>query len=379
MADDYSGYDLPVLNLDSDDEPDFVKPDPILVGRVISGSRCFSVRVVADIMSRAWNVSKPMKVVEMKENTFLFTFEAEAERLRVFNNSPWSINGAHLCLREWSSDVVLNSVSFESLEFWVQVYGLPPHYMRLSKAERLVGLFSGISYINLPRDNTILWADFFLMKVQIDVNKPLPMGFYTKDRVEDVAIQVDFCYEDLGDFCFFCGKIGHLKKECSSSLVDKNTGKQGCRWEGYGPHLRVSHLVGRHRGYSFRLQAEGRLGSNFTVKPGGTTGLNSSNTTGAPTGLACERVSVAPTSGDFLACFSSSSGVPPTGGIGQLAKDTSEGCSNSKVQMGSLKLTKAQTSGPAGRVYSPRKRKVAQESSASKKHKGLDRGPSLSK
>ncbi|KAJ4841085.1 hypothetical protein Tsubulata_030203 [Turnera subulata] len=259
LVDEYSlDFDEPALNLDSDDEESIVQPTLVLVGKVISETRRFSAKVAGDVLSQAWNITQAMEVTEVKDNTFLFSFKSESERLRALAGTPQNISGLHVCLKEWSSDVVLSSIKFDTLDFWVQVWGLPPHYMRLSKAGRLDALFPEVLEICLPVDNSILWAEFFLLRVRIDVNKPIPTGFITKDRLNDMAIRVDFRYEDLGDVCYYCGLIGHLEKDCATYMVDKSQGRSGRNKLGYGPGLRAAKAYGRRGVATHRVKADRR-------------------------------------------------------------------------------------------------------------------------
>ncbi|KAJ4849252.1 hypothetical protein Tsubulata_012940 [Turnera subulata] len=124
----WSNSQEPVLNLDSDEEEELKSSKPVLVGKLISDVRRFSSKVVGEVMSKAWNVSNSLGVSEVKENTFLFTLDSVADMLRILSNSPWNISGTHICLREWSPNVILKSIKFDRLSFWVQVSGLPPHY-----------------------------------------------------------------------------------------------------------------------------------------------------------------------------------------------------------------------------------------------------------
>ncbi|KAJ4829928.1 hypothetical protein Tsubulata_012125 [Turnera subulata] len=243
--DDYAGvYDEPTINFESEGESEPSEVGSVLVGKVISEVRRFSTKVVADSMTRAWNLSKPLLVNEVKENTFLFNIESESDLFRILASAPWSITGNHLCLKEWPANRVLNEVKFESLDFWVQVYGLPPHWMKRSKAVRMAGLFPEVLEYELPPDDSCLWGEFFRLRARIKIDEPLPTGFITKG-VEDMAIHIDFKFEELADFCYYCGRIGHVEKDCASGNADKRVGRRGRHPAGYGPYLHATKSYGR--------------------------------------------------------------------------------------------------------------------------------------
>lgn len=54
--------------------------------------------------------------------------------------------------------------------------------------------------------------------VEIELNKPLLRG--TKIKLDDELVWVDFRYEQLPNFCFYCRKIGHPEKNCERKMMD---------------------------------------------------------------------------------------------------------------------------------------------------------------
>ena len=83
-----------------------------------------------------------------------------------------------------------------------------------SKNAQIIGnLFAGLVEIDYSQGNSIGWNAFFRLRVLVNVLKPLPTGFWSKD-VQGVAQWFHIKYERLPDFCFFCGCMGHIIKGC---------------------------------------------------------------------------------------------------------------------------------------------------------------------
>lgn len=78
--------------------------------------------------------------------------------------------------------------------------------------------------------------------VEIDLGKPLRRG--TKIKLDTEVVWVDFRYEQLPTFCFYCGKVGHQERLCEEKIQDSSQSKI---LEGqYGEWLRVTGVsVGR--------------------------------------------------------------------------------------------------------------------------------------
>ncbi|KAK9276799.1 hypothetical protein L1049_006335 [Liquidambar formosana] len=73
-----------------------------LVGKLIS-SRIVNKHVVRGIFSKAWNISNGFSFTILDSNTFLFGFSKELVHDRMLNFGPWSVMGAHLVLKNCSS------------------------------------------------------------------------------------------------------------------------------------------------------------------------------------------------------------------------------------------------------------------------------------
>ncbi|KAJ4846735.1 hypothetical protein Tsubulata_010211 [Turnera subulata] len=319
--DGVSIYGEPVVNLDSDDEQAPSVSKPILVGRIIIHTRRFFVKVAGEVLVHAWNITSSLDVLEVRVNTFLYTFDCESEKQRALDGAPWNLSRLHLCLKEWSPDVVFNSISFNFLDFWVQMRGLPPHYMRLSKAKRVGTLFMEVLEVNLPSDDSILWVEMFLIRVRVDVNKPLPTGFITKDRMEDAAIRISFQCEDLGDYCYYCGMIGHLEKDYELCMADLKAGRRCQNLGVYGPELRATKSFGRRgaSSYRFKVEVKGCTGGKSDPKVrDGRAAARVLHQSCADTGLDAEQVRMQTTCPTAPLHSDKTAVVPPVSGEGQM-------------------------------------------------------------
>lgn len=57
-------------------------------------------------------------------------------------------------------------------------------------------------------------GDYLWVRVRIDIQKPLRRGAMMKIGSNSEEEWVDVRFEKFPDFCFGCGQIGHLTREC---------------------------------------------------------------------------------------------------------------------------------------------------------------------
>lgn len=54
--------------------------------------------------------------------------------------------------------------------------------------------------------------------VEVELDKLLLRG--TKIKLDDEMVWTDFRYKNLPSLCFYCGRIGHIEKNCVRKLED---------------------------------------------------------------------------------------------------------------------------------------------------------------
>lgn len=154
--------------------------------------------------------------------------DSDADVARLLRGSPWVFRNSWLVVQPWQRDLDPKDVTFSHVPVWVHILDLPPH-CRTSNMARKIGsclgevLDSGV--FELPDKSIIL-----KVKVHIDISKPIKKGANIGSRTDGV-IWVNFRYEKLPQFCFYCGKVGHGEQGCSLSSSDE----EGCRSKKLGP------------------------------------------------------------------------------------------------------------------------------------------------
>ncbi|KAF7145512.1 hypothetical protein RHSIM_Rhsim04G0053400 [Rhododendron simsii] len=204
-----------------------------LVGKVVN-QKTLNVTAVTNILNSAWKTRAPFSVVPWNYNVFLFRFQEDEDRTTVLKDGPWSVMSSLLILTPLVEGMVVSDLHFSHCPFWVQVHGLPVEKMSRANAEIIGRRFGKLLALETSPDNMLLARSFLRVRVDINLAQPLPKGFWLRRKNGNRDLWISYKYENLPDYCYACGRIGHDNRSCK--MVNREEGLNF----GYGPELRTS-------------------------------------------------------------------------------------------------------------------------------------------
>jgi hypothetical protein len=133
-----------------------------------------------------------------------------------------------LVLEEFDPSKTMEDYSFTTIPIWIRVHKMPLGMMSRKNGVLIgdrVGEFMEMDGV----EDGMAVGKYLRIKVRLDITTPLMRG--TMMEVDDVGriIWCPFEYEFLPDFCYVCGIIGHVEKECNTKLK-KGDEPQFGRW-----------------------------------------------------------------------------------------------------------------------------------------------------
>ena len=188
-------------------------------------------------LRQQWKLSGSLKVLPLdKDNIILFEFEKKRDKKEVVKGRPWNVDGAILVLKECSQDISMVDLDFSVACFKVKVIGLPKFNYTEDDVEKIVKKLSDKPLISYKYNE---FTRRFCVKVEIDLKKPLPPGFYINGNGRGPPF-VQFKYKNLGEFCEHCGMINH--RICGEAAKMRPLTRK-FKTRVYGPWLRYDHKV----------------------------------------------------------------------------------------------------------------------------------------
>ncbi|CAA0824475.1 Unknown protein [Striga hermonthica] len=159
----------------------------------------------------------------------------EEDKTRVLYGKTWSFDGQYLLLKEWKKNAIDFKDEDLKVELWVQIHKLPLHWISVETGMKIGRIFDKVLDVIVPGPVSYI-GNVVKILVALNVMEPIPRG--TIIKLGDEEHWVEFRYENLLTFCFYCGRIGHNDRICVVKKVDvqKNMLKSGQ----YGEWLRGS-------------------------------------------------------------------------------------------------------------------------------------------
>lgn len=102
--------------------------DKTLIGKILT-ARSFRRFTISEIIQKTWRLQERVQIDKIKENVFKFCFRNKRDKDFIFRSKPWSLNGAHLVLKEWPKNKVIMKITLDSTTFHIQVHGIPPYFL----------------------------------------------------------------------------------------------------------------------------------------------------------------------------------------------------------------------------------------------------------
>ncbi|KAL0375511.1 UNVERIFIED_CONTAM: hypothetical protein Sradi_3466800 [Sesamum radiatum] len=121
-------------------------------------------------------------------------------------------------MNEIGSDDNSMSVDLNRCDFFVHIHYLPLNRMILAIATHIdnqLGTFRDMEMDEWGRS----WRASLPIRIRMSVNKPLKRVLCIRSTMDDEHT-VYFTYERLPNFCYLCGRLGHIMKYCGKRFIE---------------------------------------------------------------------------------------------------------------------------------------------------------------
>ncbi|CAA0835202.1 Unknown protein [Striga hermonthica] len=166
-----------------------------------------------------WSTKQAFEIRSIGQNSFQFIFQNDEDRAKVLQGKTWTFDGQYILLKNWSPEGVDFSEEDEKVQLWVQIHQL--HWLGYESGIKIGKLIGKVLDVYIPVGAS-QQGNIIKVLVEVNLKEPLVRGAFIK--LGGDSRWVDFKYENLQTFCFYCGLISHSERH---SLVKKKDSKEG--------------------------------------------------------------------------------------------------------------------------------------------------------
>ncbi|OMO74878.1 Endonuclease/exonuclease/phosphatase [Corchorus olitorius] len=188
-----------------------------IIGLLVDMRR-FSTQSIQSFIDREWETEGRATVMGREGDRYLIHINNEDDRRRALERTPWAFDGALFATVKWQPNTPLRETRIDTIELWLQIWGLPFEYQFPDMAQRLARSAGEIISVDWeyerPRN-----IRFMRVRVAINYNLPLAPGA-TLEMDNGATLWVEFRYEMVHKLCLSCGMIGHNHQFCQWGNAD---------------------------------------------------------------------------------------------------------------------------------------------------------------
>lgn len=162
-----------------------------------------------------------MEVHDPGSHRYSFVFFHTLDLQKVLDGGLWTFEQSLLVYQKLEANEDPHLINLHHSDIWVQVYDLP---RGLWSENILINIGKSVGEV-VKMDPANLnggWRVYARIRIKLDLNKPLKRRMKLKREGGEWS-WVNFKYERLSTFCFFCGLLGHSERDCA--VVYANPGK----------------------------------------------------------------------------------------------------------------------------------------------------------
>lgn len=183
----------------------------------------------------------------MGDDRLFFRFAHVVDKRRVLSMGPRAFDKNLVVLRPIAAGCDPNTMKLDHSDFHVHAIGVPFNLMHRKMAEFLGNAIG--SFVDLGYDESKAFSGTALrFRATIDITKPLRRMIQIKGPNGE-ELHIRLAYERLPNFCYYCGCLGHLVRDCHECIeFESVTGDIPRDKLGYREWLRthVSNLQSKH-------------------------------------------------------------------------------------------------------------------------------------
>ncbi|XP_020693271.1 uncharacterized protein LOC110107372, partial [Dendrobium catenatum] len=180
-----------------------------LVIKIFGGAA--PLAVISSELRRQWAQYGKLHLTMLSQGWILCSFQDSQSAESILTNGPCFVNNKIIGMDRWSKSFSPTSLKGLTSPIWIRLPNLP---LECWDNINICRISSMIGKPILIDGNMFQWGrrEFGRVCVRIRLDKKLPVGVWVEGSSGKFFQEIE--YEQLPNFCFKCGLIGHVQEVC---------------------------------------------------------------------------------------------------------------------------------------------------------------------
>jgi hypothetical protein len=220
--------------------------EPRAIAKLLS-DRPAHAEAMAEALGPIWCPMKGVTCRDRGDNIFMFTFHQESGKNKALFEGPWMFNKSLLVIEDFEPTKTVKEYEFTTIPIWVRMFGLPLGMMDRDTGESIGDEIGKFMEADVD-DDGLAKGKYLRVKVRINIKRPLMRGIMLNVGEGKDGLWSRFEYEYLPDFCYICGMLDHINKDCKIILAKGEKAQFGSWLKAFIPRQNNDHFRGVYEG-----------------------------------------------------------------------------------------------------------------------------------
>ena len=200
----------------------------MIAGKVLHRTK-FHFQTISSALRPAWGNPKGLIFRPAGENMYVAVFDHKRDYDWVWEGSPWHVSRHAVILSEFDDCMRPSELRFDKIKVWARVANLPFHLRKDKWAKMIAQQIDPMAEM-IQFDHE---GGYLRSRVSLAVKEPLRRWVLIESAKRKSTNIYEVQYENIPNFCFSCGRLGHADLYCATPGTPNANGKLP-----FGPGLR---------------------------------------------------------------------------------------------------------------------------------------------
>lgn len=189
-----------------------------LVGKIFSAKATNRETLIIQL-PKILQARSSINIEIVGDNIFIADFSSLVDRKRVLHDGPWHFFNSLMVFQEPQDLQNPYEMVFDDFTVWVQLHNLPLIFMHYSVLSEIGEQIGKVHEIDMGADGSCM-GKFARIRVTRSLKKPLQRCLNISLNKEGASSLILLLYERLPDFCYACGRVGHVHRDCVDACLN---------------------------------------------------------------------------------------------------------------------------------------------------------------